>query len=293
MAGRSGRRRVDPSSPLVDLDVVFADDEWLDGIATRPWMSPTDAVEWSVRRIDSAPNGCPPSTPRRTLLTGDPLTELFENWRDELALAPLPEPPRLGDLGRDRRAAEASGQALTARPHWRSPPRSRPCWSGRRRSARRTRRPTARSGPSPTVFWPNRVASVESADRANRELDLAQVALVEGRSEEAKLALFRATEALGGVEDLDGRDGIKQQVATSVVDRRCLPSNNLPLSPRRRTTDRSQLPTVASPTAAGSSAAAVAQSSIAAPMIVAARARGRCGRCRSRHSRRKRRDSGR
>ena len=38
MASRSGRRRVDHSSPLVDLDDVFADDALIDAIAAGPWV---------------------------------------------------------------------------------------------------------------------------------------------------------------------------------------------------------------------------------------------------------------
>ena len=99
MAGRSGRRRVNSSSPLVDLDVVFADDEWLDGIATRPWTPrPTLSMVGAPERFRTERLSAEYAS--GTLLTRDPLTELFENWRDELSLAPLPEPPRLGDLGR-------------------------------------------------------------------------------------------------------------------------------------------------------------------------------------------------
>ncbi len=85
MAGRSGRRRVDPSSPLVDLDVVFADDEWLDGIATRQWTArPTLSVVGAPQRFRTERLSAEYAS--GTLLTRDPLTELFENWRDELSL---------------------------------------------------------------------------------------------------------------------------------------------------------------------------------------------------------------
>ena len=266
MAGRSGRRRVNSSSPLVDLDVVFADDEWLDGIATRPWMSPpTLSVVGAPHRFRTERLSAVYAS--ATLLTRDPLTELFENWRDELALTPLPEPPRLGDLGgigeppkipakRSLRAALAIAAAIAA------------LLVGTASISSKDATPNSALWPVATVFWPNRVASVESADRAKRELDLAQVALMEGRSVEAKLALFRATEALAGVEDLDGRDGIKQQVASMWLT--VAPVVEQPATVTTSANeDRSQLPTVASPTAAGSSAAAVA-SSIAAPVIVAA-----------------------
>lgn len=266
MAGRSGRRRVNSSSPLVDLDVVFADDEWLDGIATRPWTPrPTLSMVGAPERFRTERLSAEYAS--GTLLTRDPLTELFENWRDELSLAPLPEPPRLGDLGRVAEPPKVPAKR-SLRPALAIAAAIAALLVGTASISSKDATPNSALWPVAAVFWPNRVASVESADRAYRELDLARAAIAEGRSEEAKLALFRATAELGTVEDLDGRDGIRQEVATlwSTVP----PTAEQPANvTRSATTGRSQLDAAVTPSAAGVSAAAIAQPATA-PMIVAA-----------------------
>ena len=89
--GRSGRRRQDHSSPLVDLDLVFADDRLIDRIAESPW-GPAERTS-SPPAPTAAATACQPA--RSELATADPLAELFETWRDELAADPMPALPKL------------------------------------------------------------------------------------------------------------------------------------------------------------------------------------------------------
>lgn len=206
MAGRSGRRRVDPGSPLVDLDTVFADDALIDAIAGQTWGG-------DPARLTSSPLSRAGSS-RGSLLTVDPLTELLELWRQELAVEPMPAPP------------DAFGAAA---PVQRRPP-----------SRRRTLRPAlaiaaaiaallvgaasigSKDAPreSPlfvltAVLWPSRVVSVASADQVDAILLEARAAIQDGRTQDAQLALLRATVVLGSVDDVDGK-GDRQEVVAAL-----------------------------------------------------------------------------
>ena len=88
MTSRSGRRRVEHSSPLVDLDDVFADDALIDAIAAGPW-GPHQETNRMV--AVGGRNETPGSS--------DALTELFENWRSELAQTPIPDLPAIEESG--------------------------------------------------------------------------------------------------------------------------------------------------------------------------------------------------
>ena len=71
--GRSGRRRQDHSSPLVDLDLVFADDRLIDRIADSPWgPAARTSSTGAHRRADGV------HAAHTDLATADPLVELFE-----------------------------------------------------------------------------------------------------------------------------------------------------------------------------------------------------------------------
>ncbi len=208
MAGRSGRRRVDPGSPLVDLDAVFADDALVDSFAGQPWGG--DPARFTSSSVSRAAAG----SSRGSLLTVDPLTELLELWRQELAVEPMPAPP------------DALGAVA---PVQRRPP-----------SRKRTLRPAlaiaaaigallvgaasigSKDAPreSPLfvltqVLWPNRVVSVASADQVDAILLEARTAIQDGRTQDAQLALLRATVALGSVDDVDGK-GDRQDVVAAL-----------------------------------------------------------------------------
>ena len=71
MAGRPGRRRYDPNSPLVDLDAVFADDALIDDIAARPWSStPRNRFATGLSAEHAKPG---------TVLDTDPVADLFDH----------------------------------------------------------------------------------------------------------------------------------------------------------------------------------------------------------------------
>jgi hypothetical protein len=207
MAGRSGRRRVDPGSPLVDLDAVFADDALIDAIAGQTWGG-------DPARLTAPMNRAAAGSSRGSLLTVDPLTELLELWRQELAVEPIPAAP---DAGR------------AAAPVQRRPP-----------SRKRTLRPAlataaaigallvgaasigSKDAPreSPLfvltqVLWPSRVVSLASADQVDAILLEARTAIQDGRTQDAQLALLRAAVVLGSVDDVDGK-GDRQEVVAAL-----------------------------------------------------------------------------
>ena len=211
MAGRSGRRHVDPGSPLVDLDAVFADDALVDAIAGQAWGG--DPVRLSKGPAARTAAG----SHHGGLLTADPLTELFEAWRSELAMTPMPAPP---------------SAIRTSAPVQQRPP-----------SRKRTLRPAlaiaaaiaallvgaasigSKDAPrdSPlfaltTVLWPSRAVSVASADQVDAILVAARDAIKDGRTQDAQLALLQATVVLGSVDVLDGKDDRQQAVAAMWVE---------------------------------------------------------------------------
>lgn len=211
MAGRSGRRRLDPGSPLVDLDAVFADDALIDAIAGQTWGG-------EPPRFGSGPVGpFAPRASRGSLLTVDPLTELFESWRQELADSPIPAPPsalrtpapvqrRPPSRSRTLRPALAMAAAIAALLFGaasvgsKDAPRESPLFA------------------LTQVLWPSRAASVASADQVGVILAEARSALDDNRVQDAQLALLRATVELGHVDAVDGKGDMQEQVAALWVE---------------------------------------------------------------------------
>lgn len=110
MGRRHGRRSVDPDAPVVDLDRVLADDRRIDLIARRPGCEavPDGDGRPGGRRPVDRPAGRRPSPP------GDPLLDLLEQWRAELAAWPLPEVPAAP--ARSAIAAPGGGRAASPAP---------------------------------------------------------------------------------------------------------------------------------------------------------------------------------
>ena len=270
MAGRTGRRRANYSSPVVDLDVVFADDEWVDAIAMRPWGPPCDpSVVGGAERF----RGMRPRSEQArrdfsaggrgqgTALARDPLSDLLESWRDELAVRPLPEPPFPGRIGgteqptrvpakRSLRAALSIAAAIaallvgTASLGSKDAPQGSALW------------------PITRILWPERAESVWAADRARIEIDEAVLAMKEGRPADAQAALGRAAEVLVDIEEVDGLADLQHEFDSLLVT--ATPREYVS-APRPATGDRplaavdaSHLPTVSAPGPAGSSAAPAA-----------------------------------
>ena len=188
------------------MDIVFADDRLIDRIAQSPWgpAERTPSTGGAHRRDAHRPA-------YSELATADPLTELFETWRDELAADPMPALPRLRPTlvpqvaerppkRRSMRPALAIAAAIAALLVGTATIGSKNAEEG-----------TALWGIT-QVVWPNRVESVASAKIVEVQLQRAQTALAAGRSREAQEALRAATEELGKIDPVDGRDGIKQKV---------------------------------------------------------------------------------
>ena len=202
MVSRSGYRRVDPGSPLVDLDAVFADDAEIDGIAVDSGAD-GDAHRRTGRRAASKGAGAPDS--------GDPLMDLFRTWRQELAAVPLPPIPDVrgamhgaggtGDTGkRSLRPVLAVAAAITA------------LLVGSATVGSRHAEPDSALWAVTQVLWPDHAKSVTSRQNVQVALHEAQAALATGRTQEAQLALLRAAMELGKVDDGDGRKDMADQV---------------------------------------------------------------------------------
>lgn len=206
MAGRSGRRRVDHSSPLVDLDLVFADDALVDAISTH-----------SGREHGSG-----------ALLTADPLTELLGSWRRELALPPVgplptlnatvPRQPSAPTPARSIRPALAVAAAIAA------------LLVGSASISAKDATPDSALWALTEVLWPSRAESVESVSHVQDALREAKSALDDHRPQDAQIALLRATVELGNVDDVDGRSNMQQEVVMLWVQAgpQNLPADTLP-----------------------------------------------------------------
>ncbi len=223
MAGRSGRRRVDPCSPVVDLDAVFADDALIDAIAAQSWTS--DPGPFAGGSLSGSASGSPrgvlvavnpltvdPST------TVDPLTEILESWRQELAVAPLPAPPRALQTNVPVHQRRPQSRSRALRPALAIAAAIAALLVG---SASVGSKDAPRDSPLfalTQVLWPSRVASVASADQVGAILVEARFALDNGRQQDAQLALLRAAAELGRVDDVDGKGEMQQKVATLWVE---------------------------------------------------------------------------
>lgn len=215
MARRHGRRAVDPDAPVVDLDRVLADDLEIDRISRQPWADvagPCRIGRTGARRDLVRHHHAP---------TDEPLFDLLDDWRHELAGRPLPDPP------------STPVAAASTIPGAVSVPRSTPA-----RHHRRSWRPVlavaaaigavlvgsttvgaADAGPnSPLwpiaqVIWPTRAQSIESAREVEVALAEAQQALAAGRGDAARQAIQRAQEQLVYV-DADSRQDIRIRVSS-------------------------------------------------------------------------------
>lgn len=209
MAGRSGRRRVDPSSPLVDLDQVFADDNLVDAIAARPWGEP-ERHPFTAGRSGAG-------SARTTLLTVDPLAELLESWRSELAVRPLPPVPTTRSVLRPGRSRPAP-RTRAIRPAMAIAAAIAGLLVGAASIGSKDASPDSALWAITRVMWPDRAESIASVEHVHAALDEARAALADGRHQDAQLALLRATVELGSVDNVDGRDDMQQTVATMWVE---------------------------------------------------------------------------
>lgn len=190
---RSGHRRVDHGSPLVDLDVVFADDVLVDSI-----VHPDPPVARKGAR-------------RAGMSDADPLMDLFRTWRQELTAVPLPVAPDV------RRAFETAGHR--GKPGQRS---LRPALAiaaaiaallvGTATVGSRQASPDSALWAVTQVLWPDRAQSVASQQHVRDALKQAEAALKNGQTREAQLALLRAAMELGKIDEIDARVAMQAQL---------------------------------------------------------------------------------
>ncbi len=216
MVSRSGSRRVDPGSPLVDLDLVFADDARVDELTRgMPDTGHPTVPEGRVaghRAADASPGwgravGGPAQHMR--VVDRDPLMDLLRNWRAELTAPPLPPAPDVhrvmsagagGAAERPLRSVLAVAAAIVA------------LLVGSATVGSRHAAPDSALWAVTRVIWPDRAESLASSQNVQQALHRAQVALATGRTQDAQLALLLAATELGKVDDGDGRIDMQAQV---------------------------------------------------------------------------------
>ena len=189
---RSGYRRVDHGSPLVDLDVVFADDRLVDSVA-----HPSPAAGNFGRRAGVS--------------DADPVTDLFRAWREELTAAPMPATPDL------RRAIETAGgrggpAKRSLRPALAIAAAIAALLVGTATVGSRQASPDSALWAVTQVLWPDRAQSVASRHTVQDALDQARAALERGQTQQAQLALLRAAMELGRIDEVDGRVDMQARV---------------------------------------------------------------------------------
>lgn len=200
MASRSGRRRVDHSSPLVDLDDVFADDALIDALAAGPWGADRPLAV-------TAGNGAGRGS--RHVLTADPLTDLFDSWRQELSAAPIPAPPPVRKPAAQQRAA---ARRRSHRPMLAIAGAIAVLLVGSTFATSRVAGKDSVLWGVTTVLWPDRVQSVASRERVISYIEQAQTALANDEPAALQAALLGATFEIGQVDDIDRRDELKSQL---------------------------------------------------------------------------------
>lgn len=213
MAGRSGRRRVDPGSPVVDLDAVFADDAFVDRIAARTWgAEPTPLTSGTAGRFAAGAS-------RGSLLTVDHLTDLLTQWRQELAITPIPAPPRAVEVAPAvRQPQRKQSKKATLRPALAVAAAIAALLVGAASIGSKEAPRESALFALTEVLWPSRAASVASADKVDAILLEARSAIQDGRTQDAQLALLRATVELGTVDVVDGKGDMQEKVAAMWVE---------------------------------------------------------------------------
>jgi hypothetical protein len=205
MVRRHGRRPVDPDAPVVDLDRVLADDLRIDLIGRQPGPE-TDAP------AGARPGGAHRACGRHHCPSADePLFDLLDDWRQELAGRPLPEltislprapspPTRAKHRRRSWRPAMAVAAAIGA------------MLVGSATIAAADADPHSPLWPITQVIWPTRAQSIESTRHAQLALDEARAALDAGRSGDARRAILKAVGELPKIDDSAAQDTMRTTV---------------------------------------------------------------------------------
>ena len=218
MSGWSKRRHGD--SPVVDVADVFADDALIDTLLSE--SSGAGPVATGPAGIGAPPTGAGAAGfGGREVGNGthgeDPLIELFDIWRDEIASSPLPPVPAV----RHASHAVAAGrhrQQRTARPAMLIAAAICALLIGSAAVGSRTARPGDTLWGLASVLWSDRLDSVRSLSEVKDALAEVQSALDAGRPDAAREALMRATVQLGHVDDLDMPASIPATVQKLWVD---------------------------------------------------------------------------
>jgi hypothetical protein len=132
------------------------------------------------------------------------LIDLFQLWRAELAVSPIPDPPPV------RRVSEVVVKGSLPRRRALRPALSIAAaiamlLAGSATVAAKSADPGDILWPITEMVWPARVQSVQSVQEVRAALEQARSALDDGRPQDAQLALLNAAVQLGSVDEADGR----------------------------------------------------------------------------------------
>jgi len=203
MARRQGRREADPDAPVVDLDRVLADDLRIDLISRQPWP---DRV-----RTPRSPGAHRATGRHHRPAADEPLFELLDEWRLELAGAPLP-PLVVGRPSSPSRASRTRHRKRSWRPVMAVAAAIGAVLVGSATVGAADADPGSPLWPITQIIWPAHAQSIESAEQIRVALDEARVALEAGRGGDARRAIIRAVGELGNIDDAAAQDSIRTTV---------------------------------------------------------------------------------
>lgn len=205
MARRHGRRIVDPDAPVVDLDRVLADDLQIDLIGQQHWP---DAVPADAPRSPGAHRAV---GRHHRASANEPLFELLDEWRLELAGRPLPDLP-LGPPPAPSRTTPARHRRRSWRPMMAVAAAIGAVLVGTVTVGAANADPRSPLWPITQMIWPARAQSIESTQQIQVALDEARVAMAAGRSGDAQRAIIRAAGELDNIDDAVVRDSMRTTV---------------------------------------------------------------------------------
>lgn len=196
----------DTDELTVDLSDVVEDDVLLDVIGAHRAPEPAAPADifvqaWPRARTDQAISGRLPSN------LGDPLSELFVTWREELTEQPVPAPP---DVQVVVSAVAASARSRrTGRPVIGIAAAICALLVGSALVGARAAHPGDMLFPVTQVLWSDRADSLVAGETARNALTSARTAINAGLTDDAKTALGVATTAIPKVKPRDGKEALQ------------------------------------------------------------------------------------
>ncbi len=210
----------DPGRPaddqtVVDLADVVSDDVLLDVIGAHRAPTPADAPPeptdvfvhaWPRARTAEAISARLPSD------LGDPLSELFVTWREQLTAQPLPAPPSAESVAAG--VATAARARRTGRPVIGIAAAICALLIGSAAVGARAAHPGDMLFPVTQVLWSDRADSMVAGKTAREALTNARSAIDAGMTEKAKSDLRVASTVIPKVKPRDGKEELETDLVS-------------------------------------------------------------------------------